>query len=86
MLLLKGDSGGPLVVQREDGSYFLAGVVSWGHGCGEWSFPGVYTRISEFDDWIQETMQAWLQNALRQKKMILLFATHDSIKNIIIHW
>ena len=58
ILLLKGDSGGPLVVQREDGNYFLAGIVSWGEPCGLWSLPGVFTRVSEFRDWIQETMEA----------------------------
>ena len=44
-----GDSGGPLVVQRADGRFVLAGVVSWGDGCGG---EGFYTRVSKFIDWI----------------------------------
>ncbi|XP_054162302.1 serine proteinase stubble-like [Oppia nitens] len=48
----QGDSGGPLQVQGEDGKWFLAGIISWGIGCGEPSLPGVCTRISRFRQWI----------------------------------
>ncbi|KOC59197.1 Trypsin-1 [Habropoda laboriosa] len=45
----QGDSGGPLFV---DGH--LAGVVSWGRGCGTPNFPGVYTDVSYFRQWIRQ--------------------------------
>ncbi|XP_074042438.1 uncharacterized protein [Leptinotarsa decemlineata] len=48
----EGDSGGPMVIQREDKRFLLAGVISWGIGCAEPNQPGVYTRISEFRQWI----------------------------------
>lgn len=53
----EGDSGGPMVIQRDDRRFLLAGVISWGIGCAEPNQPGVYTRISEFKDWINQILQ-----------------------------
>ena len=50
-----GDSGGPLVVPEGNG-YVQVGIVSWGPQCGNPLFPGVYTRVSSFSDWIKGTM------------------------------
>ncbi len=52
----QGDSGGPLVSKRDDHSWTQIGVVSWGVGCGRRDFPGVYTRVSAFADWMKSVM------------------------------
>lgn len=51
-----GDSGGPLMCQREDGSIFLPGIISWGYQCAEKDTPGVYTKTAHYLDWIHDTM------------------------------
>ncbi len=48
----QGDSGGPLLVNI-DGELKLAGVTSFGLGCGSSnSVPGVYSSTPSFSDWI----------------------------------
>ena len=50
----QGDSGGPLVCQENSTAPFvLQGVTSFGIGCAEPGYPGVYTRVSKYVNWIQ---------------------------------
>ncbi|XP_050323518.1 trypsin alpha-like [Bactrocera neohumeralis] len=43
----QGDSGGALTSQ---GTQY--GVVSFGYGCARAGYPGVYTKVSAYKDWI----------------------------------
>ncbi|XP_072225721.1 trypsin I-P1-like [Leuresthes tenuis] len=53
----QGDSGGPLV-SRNDTRWVQSGVVSFGRGCAEPGFPGVYARVSEFQSWINSQISS----------------------------
>jgi len=55
----QGDSGGPLFVKGTNStSDVQVGIVSWGFGCADPNYPGVYARVSEFDEWIRDTMSS----------------------------
>ena len=56
-----GDGGGPLVCpapapDTPPRPMVLAGLVSWGVGCGRAGVPGVYTNIATYVVWIRETI------------------------------
>jgi len=52
----QGDSGGGLFMEIEH-QWTQIGIVSFGNKCGEPGYPGVYTRISEYIDWIKENTE-----------------------------
>ncbi|KAI4894365.1 hypothetical protein NFI96_022192, partial [Prochilodus magdalenae] len=43
----QGDSGGPLICNGN-----LEGIVSWGIGCANPYYPGVYTKVRSYIRWI----------------------------------
>ena len=38
------------------GNFVQLGIVSYGYGCAT-SFPGVYTRLEKYTDWIQDAVK-----------------------------
>src|SRR4051794_32212968 len=47
----QGDSGGPLMM-FSNGQWILVGITSYGTGCALADYPGVYTRVSYYKNWI----------------------------------
>ncbi|XP_072448629.1 ovochymase-2-like [Chiloscyllium punctatum] len=73
----QGDSGGPLMCQGAGGAWTVAGVTSWGMGCGRsWKdnsskspnkrgTPGVFTKVKALKSWIQQNVYNGLNGQSR---------------------
>nr|XP_027234149.1 transmembrane protease serine 9-like [Penaeus vannamei] len=49
-----GDSGGPLLTELEDGRWAQVALTSYGIECARPQYPGVYTKVSAYVDWISQ--------------------------------
>lgn len=55
----EGDSGGPMMVKYRE-TWFLIGLVSWGElGCGHKDKLGIYTKVSNYLEWIDNVRQKY---------------------------
>lgn len=52
----QGDSGGPLVTTGKEKKYYLVGIVSFGKLCAQPGYPGVYTRVTKYLDWLRTNL------------------------------
>ncbi|XP_034663024.1 serine protease 7 [Drosophila subobscura] len=52
-----GDSGGPLMRRGLEQAWYQEGVVSFGNRCGLEGWPGVYTAVGDYMDWIESTLR-----------------------------
>ncbi len=51
----QGDSGGPLLVRDYLARWQVAGITSYGIGCAEPGYPGIYARVSALSQWAKAT-------------------------------
>ncbi|CAF4356403.1 unnamed protein product, partial [Adineta steineri] len=53
----QGDSGGPLMrFEPTQKRWVLAGITSFGLGCADPRYSGVYTRVSAYRDWLRSVV------------------------------
>lgn len=72
----RGDGGGPFVRERYDSKsrsyrWTVAGLVSWGEGCGVEGRYSFFTRVAPYSDWISETTNPSKKgrNRLRRRRL-----------------
>ncbi|XP_020662943.3 serine protease 53 [Pogona vitticeps] len=71
--------GEPLVCNN-NGVWFVAGIASFGKGCGTVIRPGVYTAVSAYQEWIMQL--AWSAYYDVQKPPLPMVHDEDSCLNV----
>ena len=62
--LSAGDSGGPLFcknLENNDETWYLAGIISHGKGCALANSASFYTRVTQYQDWIDDIMSGTIE-------------------------
>ena len=55
----QGDSGGAIWWKNpKDNVDYQVGIVSSGRGCARPHFPGIYTRMSAYGDWVNSMISS----------------------------
>ena len=62
-----GDSGGPLFCKDTEktdvagkDTWYLAGIISHGKGCALANSASFYTRVAQYQDWIEDIMDGFI--------------------------
>ncbi|XP_046389305.1 transmembrane protease serine 9-like [Ischnura elegans] len=69
-----GDSGGPLLVNNE-----IVGIVSWGRPCAVKGYPTVFTKVSDFIDWIENHINSQNTEEIGRNAVIHLITIHNHL-------
>ena len=64
----QGDSGGPLITEVENKKQILVGVTSFGISCALPSLPGIYTKISGIQPWLNKQLNLLSSYKIVQSK------------------
>lgn len=57
VIAFQGFGGGPLQIMTEPDVFVQVGITSFGFSkCGDKHKPGVYTRVSKYAEWIEQTV------------------------------
>jgi secreted trypsin-like serine protease len=62
--------------------FSFTGIVSYGFGCGKIGYPGIYTNVYYFLDWIKDNMWCENQNGLDPKSINNISKKHDYLISI----
>ncbi len=77
----QGDSGGPLIQGNK-----LSGIVSFGgseeQACGAPNFPGVYTKVSNYIDWIESHTGTLSSSSSEQSSSSSSSSSDSNLENI----
>ncbi|CAF4350057.1 unnamed protein product [Rotaria sordida] len=61
-----------MIFDKNTSTWHIAGITSYGLGCGRPKHPGVYTRVNMFIDWINDKIDSSSQSLIIQKPIQIL--------------
>ena len=83
----QGDSGGPaLILGLNSTEDIQMGITSWGFGCADKNYPGVYARVSTVKVWIEQVLNgtyALSGDERRSYKFRLFHAISNGIDHLV---